>query len=251
MNSEWLQLDQVADCVQFNQVTEKNLLIYAITDLHADVLVQWGKHVIPHLTKDNPPPLYRVLYDLSHPSVSMAYLVLTGRNMFNIGITPRGRFLMDNFFKAHPDVRISLGLVLSDAASGRIAARHQVTPFHDSVTGKIFFEREAALERRRLELMTSGLTASAANTGSEALALPPDLDIAEADSEALKQNATAMPLQKFTIFRLRALAPASWSLRCAAPPIRAAAAVRVMAMVVISLQAKPLTVVLFSGPTKI
>jgi hypothetical protein len=146
MNPEWLQLEKISNAVYFNHVDDQDIFIYSIKDLKADVLVHWGKHVVSCLTADNPPPVYRVLYDLSHPSVSMAYLVLTGRNLFNIGITPRGRFLLDQFLQAHPALTIDLALVLSDAASGRIAARHQINSFHDQVTGKVFFEREPAIE---------------------------------------------------------------------------------------------------------
>lgn len=140
-----LQLEPLHEAIAFGALPDEHLLAYAIQELRANVLMMWGDHVVEQLTQQSPPPLYRVLYDLSHPSVSMSYLVLTGRNMFNIGITPRGRFLINNFLDKHPTLQISIALVLSSETSGRIAARYQVKPFHDQIVGKMFFEREDAL----------------------------------------------------------------------------------------------------------
>jgi hypothetical protein len=77
----------------------------------------------------------------------MSYFVLTGRDLFNFVPTPKARAELDALIHKQPDLRVKLAVLLSKTMVGVITGGGRTTDtLQQLVVGKVFFDRDAALQ---------------------------------------------------------------------------------------------------------
>ncbi len=123
---------------------EDSIVAITVKGVTMDGLVKWSKHMAETLESwPDEQPCF-LLYDLSHPGAGMPFLILTDYHMFGIGITKMGRFAVQDILRRKPQLIVYLAVVLSKAASGKIAQKY-AKEHKKSVEHRIFFDRESAL----------------------------------------------------------------------------------------------------------
>jgi hypothetical protein len=121
------------------------LVIYRASSLEMSLMTYWSENVLEYLYRTASRRQHLLLYDLSNPSVSTAYFLLTGRDTFNVGITRNGRTRFEHFIQQHPRNNVYLSLIVSKSASGVRIQRYSNLKPHPRVTAKIFFEYDRGL----------------------------------------------------------------------------------------------------------
>lgn len=130
--------------LQSTWLADEQIRVYTIFNLNATMMEQWSLDILAalrHWPEEKP---IRILFDLSHPNVSMSYFVLLRRELFNLGITEQGQAEANRFLSNHANRPIKLGVLLSGTMLGTLSkyvpSRHKDSNF----SAKIFFTLENA-----------------------------------------------------------------------------------------------------------
>jgi hypothetical protein len=136
---------KVSRYITREMVKDNQIVVYTLTSMSLDILLQWSKDIQTVLTQwpDNLP--YLALHDLSESGVSMPFLILSGRNIYSPDPSPSGQEHVNNFLDAYPDREICLALVLSSSASGRLTKRYGTSASESRIKYKVFMNRDSAL----------------------------------------------------------------------------------------------------------
>lgn len=125
-------------------LADEQIHAYTIFNLNAAMMEQWSYDILAalrHWPTDKP---IRILFDLSHPNVSMSYFVLLRRELFNLGISEAGQAEVNRFLVNHPNRPIKLAVLLSGTMLGTLSkyvpTRHKATNF----SAKVFFNPNSA-----------------------------------------------------------------------------------------------------------
>jgi hypothetical protein len=121
------------------------ILTYKATAISLNLMIAWSQDVLEQIAKWPKDLPCLLLYDLSHHGVSMPYLVLTNRDMYNIGFTELGRKRLNQIFESHPDFKVRLAVVLSSSASGELARKYSHDDQGQFIEYKPFVEYETAV----------------------------------------------------------------------------------------------------------
>ncbi len=127
-------------------LNDEMILMYNVTALNIPLMTAWSQDLFEVLETWRPEGQYCFLFDLSLPAVTMTYLAMTRRDVFNIGITRTGQIEFEKFLTTQAPKQARLGLVLSQTASGKIAHKYNADARKELADGKMFFEIEAAVE---------------------------------------------------------------------------------------------------------
>jgi hypothetical protein len=119
----------------------RNFTIYTVNSL---MMEQWSHEVLGALRHWPAEKPIRLLFDLSHPNVSMSYFVLSRRDLFNLGITEQGQAEVLRFLEHHPERHIKLAVVLSNTMLGTLTKYVTTRIPREHFHAKIFFNLEAA-----------------------------------------------------------------------------------------------------------
>jgi hypothetical protein len=133
--------------LQHNWLNNNRILGYTVYSLSNSTMLEWSQHILNSLAhwEGTQPP--RLFFDLSNTNVSMSYFVLTGRDLFNFAPTPKAREELDALVEKQPKLRIKLALLLSKTMVGVITGGGRSTNIlRQLVIGKVFFERDVALQ---------------------------------------------------------------------------------------------------------
>lgn len=128
-----------------DSVNDGSIIVYKPTSMSMDLLISWSQDIVEVLEKSAPDGLCCMLYDLSHPGVSMQFLVLTNRDVYKPGFTHLGFARVEQILEKHPQFTIKLAIVLSNKGTGELASRYVRDFEHPSIQSKLFFDREKAL----------------------------------------------------------------------------------------------------------
>ncbi|MBL8154612.1 MAG: hypothetical protein JNM70_10555 [Anaerolineae bacterium] len=121
---------------------------YTISNIGPGSLMPWRESILKTLKSWPDDRTYLALHDLSSKGVSVSFLCLSGREIFNIGITQMGQTQIDKLLASRPGLNIRLALVVSAQHSGQVTARMGMAhsrSTHPQIEVQLFFEREAAL----------------------------------------------------------------------------------------------------------
>ncbi len=129
---EWLESDTV--------------LLYRLSTVTLPILIHWSEDLAQILRSWQKPEPLRLVYDLSHPGVSMPYLVLTNRNLFSIGFTDYWRKQCATVFEELPMLRIRLAVVLSSSSSGELARKYNREDRNPRIVTKAFIDTKTAMD---------------------------------------------------------------------------------------------------------
>jgi len=130
--------------LQSDWTKDEKILRYTIYSLNSEMMQQWSEDVLTALRHWEITSQPRILFDLSHPNVSMSYFVMSQREIFNAGITRDGKDYFLKFLDNNSLTNVKLAVVLSNTMLGALG---KYVPTHydkKNFSGKIFFEREAA-----------------------------------------------------------------------------------------------------------
>jgi|SRR5664279_1902746 len=98
------------------------IIIYTVSSLGVATLKNWSDDVIANLEHwPQEYDSYLTVYDLSSHGVSLPFLILTGYNIYNLGVTTAGQKRVDLLLQSRPGLQIKLALVLSSSLSGDMA----------------------------------------------------------------------------------------------------------------------------------
>ncbi|PJF21661.1 MAG: hypothetical protein CUN56_09920 [Phototrophicales bacterium] len=142
-------MEKIYTGLQFAWLENKCIAAYRVENLAMDVMVEWSDHVINLLKNWQPDGFNLFLFDISTPGIGSSYLVMTGRELFNVGITRAGytrvEQLMQQRQAQNPNAGIRVALVASPDPSGQIIRRYSGTARLDVVMGKLFFQHQDAV----------------------------------------------------------------------------------------------------------
>lgn len=119
---------------------------YDLTEINPDVMFRWAKSIIEILENWDDRQPCCLLFNLTHPKVSVGYVLMTNREIFNIGITRTGQNDVEQILRARPDLHVRVALVVSSEASGRIAQRFSRESGVSRIQGKVYFDEQAAID---------------------------------------------------------------------------------------------------------
>lgn len=133
--------------LQQNWLNNKRILCYTLYSLNNSTMQDWAESVFTTLADWPGVSEPCILFDLSNPNVSMSYFVLTGRDLFNFVPTPESQQAFQKLVASHPDLRVKLAVLLSQTMAGVITeGRRTTNVLHQVMNGKVFFDRELALQ---------------------------------------------------------------------------------------------------------
>ena len=142
-------MDQIYPGLEHKWLEDHQIAAYRVESLSIDVMMEWSNHVMKTLKSWKPDGFYLFLFDISHQGVGSSYLVMTGRDLFNVGITRAGRTQVDQFMhqlqKENPGVGIRVAVIASPDPSGQLIRRYSGTGRLDAVMGKLFFQYHDAI----------------------------------------------------------------------------------------------------------
>lgn len=138
-------MEQVTVGLHYTWLMERRVLVYKVTILNIHIMVTWSRHVIAMLERWQPQKPLLLLYDLSHPGMSLSYLILSNRDIFNVGLTELGRLRVKNALMERGNTIGRMAIVLSGSVSGEMAKRNyrSQAPLFES---NIFVDEKTALE---------------------------------------------------------------------------------------------------------
>jgi hypothetical protein len=129
-----------------DSLEEDRVIAYKATSMSMDLLISWSQDIVSVLERSTKGGVCRILYDLSHPGVSMQFLVLTNREVYKPGFTHLGFTKVQQILERNPQFSIKLAIVLSPTGSGELASKYVKSADHPGIKHKLFFNRERALE---------------------------------------------------------------------------------------------------------
>ena len=133
--------------LQQNWLSNRRILSYTVYSLNNSIMLEWSQDILGTLAQWSDTETPRLFFDLSNPNVSMSYFVLTGRDLFNFAPTPKARAELDALVEKQPKLRVKLAVLLSKTMVGVITgATGSTDRLRHLVIGKVFFEREVALQ---------------------------------------------------------------------------------------------------------
>lgn len=125
-------------------IAEEQIRSYTIFSINNQMMEQWAFEVLAILRHWPAEKPIRLLYDLSHPNVSMSYFVLSRRDLFKLGVTETGQAEAERFLARHPDRQIKLAVVLSNTMLGTLSKYVPNADKEDNFQAKVFFKPELA-----------------------------------------------------------------------------------------------------------
>jgi hypothetical protein len=127
-------------------LAEDTVIRYKPLSMSMDMLISWGQDLVEVLNRSPKGEICRILYDLSHPGVSMQFLVLTNRDVFKPGFTDLGFRRVQQILDKNPQFNIKLAVVLSNKGTGELASKYVKSFDHPAISHKLFFDHDKALE---------------------------------------------------------------------------------------------------------
>src|SRR5688572_31451750 len=125
-------------------IANEAIRCFTIFSMNSQMMDEWSYEVLAALRHWPIEKPIRILFDLTHPNVSMSYFVLSKREVFNLGITEQGQNEIQRFIEAHPNRPIKLGVVLSTTMLGTLSKYVPRRYSEESFNAKIFFNLESA-----------------------------------------------------------------------------------------------------------
>jgi hypothetical protein len=125
---------------------EDRVVLYILTGMSANILWEWGKDVQTNLENWSDTQPYLAVHDVSHPSVGMPFLFLSGRDIYSPDPSSNGRQRTTELLGTRPNLLIKIALVLSASVSGDLAKRHGRTIDTPRLQHKVFSNRASAIE---------------------------------------------------------------------------------------------------------
>jgi hypothetical protein len=130
--------------LQSEWLAAKQILCYTVFTVNKAMMAYWGEQVIQALREKSDSDTIRLLFDLSHPNVSMSYFVLTNRKLLNVGITEQGQQQFMDILAKNPQCEFKLAVLLSNTMLGALG-KHTPEKYQQSnFLGKIFFNAAGA-----------------------------------------------------------------------------------------------------------
>ncbi len=110
--------------LRYRWVSDDRVLLYDVTSISTRVMMEWSNHIIEMLELWPEGKQIQILYNLSHPKVCIPYLIITNRDIFNIGITDFGRTRLQQVLLARRNLFGRLALLVPSSASGVLLKKH-------------------------------------------------------------------------------------------------------------------------------
>jgi hypothetical protein len=130
--------------LQNRWIADEQIRSFTVYTINSQMMEQWSYEVLAVLRHWPAEKPIRILFDLSHPNVSMSYFVLSGRELFNLGITPQGQAEVLRYLENHPQRHIKLAVVLSNTMLGTLS-KYVTTLFREEhFNAKIYFDLAVA-----------------------------------------------------------------------------------------------------------
>jgi pSer/pThr/pTyr-binding forkhead associated (FHA) protein len=130
--------------LQTQWIADEQIRNFTVYTVNGQMMEQWSLEVLKDLRHWPVERPIRFLFNLTHPNVSMSYFVLTGRELFNVGVTDKGRAEVLRFLQNNPERPIKLALVLSNTMLGTLSKYVPSRPNDERLSSKIFFDSESA-----------------------------------------------------------------------------------------------------------
>jgi hypothetical protein len=143
-----MEAERIYPGVERSTLEDGAIIKYTITNIGPGSLMPWRETIFKTLKSWPDDRPYLALHDLSSKGVSVSFLCLSGREIFNIGITQMGQIQLEKLLAERPKLMIRLALVVSAQHSGQITARMGMAhtrAVHPQIEVQLFFEREEAL----------------------------------------------------------------------------------------------------------
>lgn len=124
----------------------KQILSYHVEALDAHELIKWSNNIVETIQNWQTKSDYLVLFNLSNTEVSMPFLLLTHRDVFNVGLTTIGKSRIRHHLVQSKNKKIYLALVFSQSDSSKVVTSYQVDTQTQNIIGKIFFDNDTAIQ---------------------------------------------------------------------------------------------------------
>ena len=137
--------------LQSDWTADHSILKYSIYTVNQQMMEQWNKDVLTALRHWDNSKQPRLLFDLTHPNVSMSYYVMCHRELYNVGITPDGKDYFLKYLDSNPSVKVKLAVVLSNTLLSALSKRLPPDYKKPNFSARIFFKHDAAEQWLRVE----------------------------------------------------------------------------------------------------
>ena len=118
------------------------VLVYEVTSLSVPLMVEWSKHILENLASWPAERPLQVLYHFSDAEVSRLYLVMTKRDIFNIGVTVVGKLRVEQMLQ-RADLFGRLALLIPESVSGEIVTTRAKS--HPVIESRLFTDYNVAM----------------------------------------------------------------------------------------------------------
>src|SRR5688500_781198 len=108
----------------YSWISNEQVLVYDVSSISTRVMMEWSNHVIEMLLMWPEGKRVQILYNLSQPKISIPYLIITNRDIFNIGITEFGRTRLQQILVARGNLFGRLAVLVPSTASGILLKKH-------------------------------------------------------------------------------------------------------------------------------
>ncbi|MGF1505560.1 MAG: hypothetical protein GYB64_03770 [Chloroflexi bacterium] len=133
---------------------DNSIIVYMIERIDDERAKAFSESVIRTMHEWSVLYPFKIVFNVSISGASMGYMMTTGRDLLNIGVTDDGYERVQHFMSTTPEFQAYLAVVLSKAISGQKARRmgmqgHRTLP---QLEGATFFDMEDAVEWLRTRI---------------------------------------------------------------------------------------------------
>lgn len=130
--------------LRYAWISKNHILSYDVSSVSPNVMLEWSNHLLAILTAWPSAKPVQLLFNLSRPKVSIPYMMITNRNIFDLGMTDAGRARLQELFANRTDLSGRLAVLLPSSNSG-VVVQMRSKNSAPSIEGRMFTRYEEAI----------------------------------------------------------------------------------------------------------
>jgi hypothetical protein len=131
--------------LHFTWIGDTQILNYEVLSVSPNVMLEWSNHILATLSAWPVGKPIQILFNLSRPRVSIPYMIITNRNIFDLGMTDAGRARLLELLKNRTDLSGRLALLLPNSNSGAVVQTRSRNS-DPAIEGRMFTFYSQAIE---------------------------------------------------------------------------------------------------------
>lgn len=117
-------MNSITPGLTYTWTDDNQVLVYEASAISVYIMFEWSNHIIQMISNWPEGKPLQILYNLSRPKISIPYMVITNRDIFNIGITDVGKAKIQQILLNRKTLFGRLAVVVSRSGSGEVVRTH-------------------------------------------------------------------------------------------------------------------------------